>query len=118
VFSHVGKPFVAYTQRTTHATEHRPLHSESGYLRAVAEGLLEFVLVQPSGIIEISEGTVDGGEIRLLTVRVDRTATAKDVSAVERRINVYGDILRYEVRMAAMGEPLTHHLSAELHRVR
>jgi nitrobindin-like protein len=112
----VGKPFVAYSQRTVDAGDGRPLHSESGYLRGLGGGLLELVLAQPSGIVELAEGEIVGGTIRLKTVRVDRTATAKDVVAVERDIIVDGDVLRYEVRMAAVGQPLTHHLSAELHR--
>ena len=118
MFSHVGKPFLAYSQRSSHATEHRPLHSETGYLRPLDGGALELVLVHPTGIVELAEGTVRGGEISLRTVRVDRTATAKEVTAVERDIRVEGDVLRYQVRMAAVGQAMTHHLSGELRRVK
>ncbi len=42
--------------------------------------------------------------------------TAKRVDATERRISVDGDTMRYEVHMAAVGEPMTPHLEATLHR--
>ena len=42
--------------------------------------------------------------------------TAKRVDATERRISVDGAIMRYEVHMAAVGEPMTPHLEATLHR--
>ena len=58
-FSHVGKPFLGYTQKTKHAVSGAPLHAEAGYLRAVGAGRVEFVVVQPSGIVELHSGTVD-----------------------------------------------------------
>ena len=42
--------------------------------------------------------------------------TAKQVDATERRISVDGDTMRYEIHMAAVGQQMTPHLEATLHR--
>lgn len=117
-FGHVGKPFLAYGQRTAHADTGLPLHAETGYWRPVGDGRLEVVLAHPSGILESLAGTVHDGVIELGTDNVIGTATAKSVTALRRRFVLDGDELRYDVAMAAVGEPLTHHLSAVLHRQR
>ena len=119
-FGHVGKPFLAYGQRTRAPDDGRPLHAETGYLRLPAPGRIELVLAHPTGITEVEEGTVvvDDGAlvIEVATSAVARTSTAKDVAALERSIRVEGDRLTYEVRMAAVGLPLQHHLAAVLER--
>ena len=120
-FGHVGKPFVAYQQRTRHAVTDLPLHAESGYLRPAGvqpDGSLrvELVLAHPSGLLELAQGDVHDTRLRLATLSVTGTPTAKEVSAVERDVDVDGDTLSYAVRMAAVGVPLTHHLAAQLTR--
>lgn len=119
-FSHVGKPFLAMTQRTRDPKSDAPLHTEVGYLRPQPNHGMEMVLSQPSGVVEIHVGTVEetdaGVVVELRTERVEGTRTAKPISEVRRRIEVAGDELVTEMWMAAMGQPLTHHLRAELNR--
>jgi len=116
-FWHIGKPFLAYTQRTWHPEKNFPMHAEMGYWRPQAGGRIEIVLVHPTGIAEIQEGTVAGTTIDVASHAVARTSTAKEVNTLERTFTVEGDVLRYEVRMAAVGQPVTHHLAADLRRV-
>ena len=97
--------------------DERPLHSEMGYWRPKPEGAIELVLSHPTGIVEVETGTIAGHDIELATVSLGLTPTAKQVDRLERSFHVDGDLLRYEVRMAAVDVPLTHHLSAELRRV-
>jgi hypothetical protein len=120
-FTHVGKPVVAYAQRTRHPDSGLPMHAESGYLRVPVPGSMEIVMAQPTGLAEIYEGAVVGGDMPLVidvrSTSIGMTATAKDVTITERTISVTGDELHYTFRMAAVGQPLQHHLSATLHRV-
>ena len=117
-FWHVGKPFLAYTQRTWALDDGRPLHAEAGYWRPQPGGRLEVVLAHPTGVAEIQEGTVVGRLIELSTTSVARTSSAKEITALTRRFELTApDVLRYSVGMAAVGQPLQVHLTAELLRL-
>lgn len=119
-FAHAGKPFLTYRQLTTALEDSRPLHSEIGFLRAPSAERAELVLAHPNGITEIEEGalTVSGPSIvmDLHATTIGLTTSAKDVTALARSIRVEGDVLTYRLTMAAVGQPLQHHLAATLHR--
>jgi hypothetical protein len=113
---HVGKPFLSYGQRTWRVPGEQPLHSEAGFFRPAGAGRIELVLAQPAGIVEVQEGTVEGGHIELASRVVATTSSAKSVSEVRRTLDVDGDAMRYRLDMAAVGESVRFHLEAELHR--
>ena len=113
-----GKPFLTYQQRTWALDDQRPLHVETGYWRPKPDGRLEVVLAHPTGVSEIEEGRVDGGVIDLTATSIGLTATAQEVKGLTRRFELVGDdVLHYEVQLAAAGQPLQGHLTAELRRV-
>lgn len=120
VFSHVGKPFLVYSQKTAAATDGKPLHAETGYLRVPQPGHVELVLAHPSGITEIEVGsyTVSDNviDMDLVASSIGLTPTAKDVTALGRSFRINGDELSYSMRMGAVGQPVRHHLGAVLYR--
>ena len=113
-FWHVGKPWLGYAQRTWALDDGRSLHSELGYWRPQKGGRVELVLAHPTGLTEVDEGTVAGTTLELTSTSIERTSTAKDVTALTRRYEAHGHLLIYSVAMAAVGQPLLPHLRAEL----
>jgi THAP4-like, heme-binding beta-barrel domain len=120
VFTHVGKPFLAYSQKTKAVADGRPLHAETGYLRVPRPGDLELILAHPNGITEIEVGTYsvtgDRIEMELSAATIGLAPTAKEVSALGRSLRIDGDELSYTVQMGGVGQPLQDHLAAVLHR--
>ena len=120
VFTHVGKPFLVYGQKTRGVADGLPMHAETGYLRVPQPGRVELVLAHPSGVTEIEVGTyaISGDRIslELSTTAIGLAPTAKQVTALSRSLRVDGDKLSYSLRRAAVGQPLQDHLAAVRHR--
>ena len=93
------------------------MHAETGYWRFLREGKVELVLAQPTGLVEVQEGSVTGTTIEVSSILVGRTSTAKDVRTIARRFTVDGDVLRSTLDMEAVEQPMQRHLEAELRRM-
>jgi hypothetical protein len=120
-FRHIGKPYLIYTSRTWRLDDEgnlgEPLAQESGYWRAHSGGRVELLLAHPTGIAEIYIGDVTSTRVELRTDVVARTETAKEYTAGHRLYGLIGEDLGYAYDMAAEGQSLQSHLSAQLKRV-
>ena len=110
------KAFLLYAQRSWSLDDESPIHFERGFLRPAGAGRVELVLAHPIGITEVAEGTVRGGVVEVASIAVGLTASASPVTELTRRIDVSGDELRYELRMAMRDIPLTSHVRSRLTR--
>jgi len=130
-FAHDGRPFLAYTSRTwlldAAGAKVRPLAAETGYWRPAGpvpggapdagSGMaLEVLLAHPTGIVETYYGHVDGPRVELATDVVARTPGAKEYNAAHRLYGLVEGDLMWVMEMAAVGHPLTAHVSARLQR--
>jgi hypothetical protein len=113
----VGRPFLVYEQWTWSLDDGRPLHAETGYWRPGPDARIELLVAEATGMVEVDEGTLEDGRVHVLSRIVASATTGPDVTSVERDLRVAGDVLRYEVRMEAVGHPLLVHLLATLQRV-
>lgn len=119
-FSHTGKPFIAFVQRTW-SPAGQPMHTESGYLRCPGGDAVEIVAALPTGQVESGVGradVTDGGVEVTTDATVTSTPTGKRVDRIVRRFHVDGDALTIEMSMAAVGQELGHHLGSRLTRAR
>lgn len=120
-FSQNGKPFLIYVSRTwlldADGRPGRPLAMESGFWRPQPGGNIEVLLAHPTGITEVYLGEVSGAKVEMATDIVARTPSAKEVTAGRRLYGLVGADLAYAYDMAAVGQPLQPHLSAQLKRV-
>lgn len=120
VFSHDGRPVLAYRQRTWRADADVAMHVESGFLRGQIDGRAELIIAQPTGFGEVATLAIveDGDTLVLEGGRslLQRSPSAKDVSDVRRRFRVVGDELHYDLWMTYAGHEDVHHLRALLRR--
>jgi len=95
------------------------MHMESGFVRVPAEGAVEMTIAQPTGQTELAEGRITSDDVGLefdLLARLLNSASAKHVQVTRRHYTLRGDTLEVDFAMAAVGQPLVHHLSSTLQR--
>ncbi|MFJ9413832.1 FABP family protein [Streptomyces sp. NPDC101227] len=120
-FSHDGRPFLRYEARAwlidADGAPLRPAARESGWWRLQSDGHVEALITQPTGIAEISVGRAADGSVDLTTHQVALTPAAKEVNATRRRYTLTDEnTLDFVHDLAAVGQPLQHHLGARLRR--
>jgi len=119
--SHDGRPFLEWQSRTwlldDAGNQVRPLATELGFWRAAGDGEVELLLTHPTGIVELYYGTAEPAKIELRTDGVLRSPRAKEYNAASRLYGLVHSNLMWAMDMAAVGQPLQSHLSAELKRV-
>jgi hypothetical protein len=130
-FTTDGRPFLSYASRSWLLDEAgekvKPLGTELGFLRPQPDNQLEMLLAHPTGYAEVWLGSITvtgildaqitGARAELHTDVIARTESAKEYTAGHRLYGlVEGDLL-WAYDMAAVGQPLTSHLSARLKRV-
>ena len=117
-FEHAGLAYLMYAERSWLLDEARtPVHFERGFVRPARGGRAELVLAHPIGVVEVADGAVDGRRLEFTSIATFSTPTGEPVRALRRRIEVDGDVLRYEMDMATDGVELSRHLRAELRRI-
>ena len=121
--SHDGRPFLAMSSRAwmldEQGNEIKPLATESGYWRVLENGEIELLLAHPTGILEMYVGRKDRDRpaIELMTDSVVRSPAAKEYNSAKRMYGLVDSKLMWVMDMAAVGQPLTSHMSAQLSRV-
>lgn len=122
---HDGRPFLEWQSRTwlldADGELVRPLATELGFWRPVAASAdgtnVELLLTHPTGFVEMYAGHAEPAKIEVRTDGVLRSPAAKEYSAAHRLYGLVNSNLMWVMDMAAMGVPLTSHVSAELKRV-
>lgn len=124
VFEHDGHGRLAYRAQSwlleDDGTPGEPLTSESGFWRVAQDGgevVVELLLAQPTGTVEIYLGQASGHKIELTTDVVARTASASGYTAAQRLYgSVEGDLL-WAHDVATETTPMRSYASARLKKV-
>lgn len=118
---HDGRPFLEWHSRTWLLDEQgqqvRPLATEAGFWRAFPGGEVELLLSHPTGVVELYYGTTSPAKAELRTDGVLRSQHAKEYNAATRLYGLVQSDLLWAMDMAAVGQPLQSHVSAQLKRL-
>ena len=125
VCRHDGRPFLEWRSRTWLLDEEgQPgpaSATEVGFWRPVPvhdDGSnVELLLTHPTGIVEMYAGVAQPAKVEVRTDGVMRSPFAKEYSAAHRMYGYVNSNLMWVMDMAAVGQPLQSHVSAELKRV-
>lgn len=91
------------------------LHGETGIWRLGSDGRLEVSIAFP-GATEITEGTVSGGSVELVSTAVGRAPTSTRFVGARRRYHVSGDTLEYDADLESVNFPMSGHVHSALRR--
>ena len=125
VVSHDGRRFLRWESRTWLLDEDgnqvRPLATELGFWRPVTPGAdgtnVELLLTHPTGFLEMYAGHAEPAKVELRTDGVMRSPEAKEYTAAQRLYGYVESNLMWVMDMAAVGQEMQSHVSAELKRV-
>jgi hypothetical protein len=125
VCSHDGRAFLEWRSQTwlldDDGNQVRPLATELGFWRPVPvaeDGTnVELLLTHPTGIVEMYAGAAEPAKVEVRTDGVMRSPAAKEYTAGHRMYGYVNSNLMWVMDMAAVGQPLQSHVSAELKRV-
>lgn len=127
-FTTDGRPFLSYASRSwlldDAGEKVRPLATESGFWRPRPGGEVEVMLAHPTGYSELWLGThevlgiedarITAARATLRTDVISASPSAKPYTAGERLYGLVNGALMWTFDMAAVGESMTNHLSAQL----
>ena len=127
VFSSDGcEPIIHFEQKTwvksTDETNGRPLHWESGFIRATEDGSVEISNAQNGGRVEVLRGTIDEAAYLegIMLLKLESVLFGNDPRLIQttRRYELQADILIYSIEMATTKTPQRQqHLEARLEKV-
>ncbi|WP_168582349.1 FABP family protein [Gephyromycinifex aptenodytis] len=123
LITHDGRPFLEVQSRTWILSEAgdivRPLATELGFFRVLDDGEVELLLAHPSGIVEMYVGEREAKRpiLNLRTDGVIRSPAAMEYNAASRMYGLVDSQLMWVMDMAAEGQPLQSHISAQLKRI-
>lgn len=123
VCSNDGRLFLEWQSRTWLLNEGgdkvRPLAVELGFWRVLENGEIELLLTHPTGVVEMYVGHRDAAKpvLELRTDGVLRSHAAKEYNAGSRIYGLADSQLFWAMDMAAVGQGLQSHVSAQLKRV-